>query len=655
MAAALLAACSTQEMDIQTPVREEPIFYASFEQPVDEGTRVYATEDLLLRWTADDRVSIFNKNTYNQQYKFAGATGDNSGGFDKVEGSEFVTGNAITHVVSVYPYDAATRLSESETISLTLPAEQHYAENTFGLGANTMVSVSSDSFLQYKSIGGFLMFKLYGEGVSVSSITLKGNNGEKLAGKATVTMSLDGTPTTLLDDDATSEITLLCDAPVSLGATAEESTFFWFVIPPVSFSKGFTLTVTDTSGGVYEKSTSKSIAIERNKLAKMSPMNVPVSGVDDGWVTLSKDVLGSTKWGSDLNKVLDNKYYFKKLRIDTRVGTNLSWICMTFCSDIHPGFAAFWSQYRKTDVEYCYTGMNGRNGLNIDDDHPSFHLYGTEVSDHIIEFDFSSLAADTYIYSYQLNVDLSGVQVLPSDPPVVEDGTIIVSYQVEDCSTPTDILYDGLDVITGMAVDDGDIVSPEATYCFDRSGMHKIVWHLADKTKTKNVSFSGCQAVVAVYFSDSITEFSDDSARKGLLEGCLNLKKIHFPSQLTRIGVADFRDNSGLEGSIVLPDSVTWLDSYAFSHTNISSFTFGKGITTLGMCMFEDCPNLTEIYIYATTCPTHVEDWRDYPFFSHGSWHTGTLHYPQGSDYSQWLSTSPYWLGFFGWTGVDDL
>ena len=78
---ALLAACSTQEKDFQTPQQDDVIFYATFEQPAEEGTRVYANEDLLLRWTADDRISIFNKNTYNQQYKFLGETGDNSGGF----------------------------------------------------------------------------------------------------------------------------------------------------------------------------------------------------------------------------------------------------------------------------------------------------------------------------------------------------------------------------------------------------------------------------------------------------------------------------------------------------------------------------------------------------------------------------------------------
>ena len=270
---AFFAACSTKEIDILTPSNEDVMFYATFEQPAEDGTRVYANEDLLLRWTADDMVSIFNKNTYNQQYKFTGETGDNAGGFDKVAGSEFTTGNAISHIVSVYPYQESTKISKSETITITLPAEQHYAENSFGLGANTMVSVTSNSFLQYKNVCGYLVVKLYGDGVSVSSIALRGNNGEKLAGKATVTMPLEGVPTTTMANDATSEITLTCATPVQLGATAEESTQFWFVVPPVTFSKGFTITVSG-NGGVFEKTTGKTVTIKRNNLSRMSPIEV---------------------------------------------------------------------------------------------------------------------------------------------------------------------------------------------------------------------------------------------------------------------------------------------------------------------------------------------------------------------------------------------
>lgn len=275
LATALVASCSTKEIDIQTPLQDDVVFYASFEQPAG-GTRVYANEDLLLRWTADDRVSIFNKLTYNQEYRFTGPTGANAGGFKKVDNDEFITGNAISHVISVYPYQESTAISEGEEISLTLPAEQHYAENSFGLGASTMVSVSSDNVLQFKSVGGYLMLKLYGKGVSVSSITLKGNNGEKLAGKASVTMPLAGEPTVVMADDATDEITLICDNPVALEATVEESKEFWFVAPPVSFSKGFTVTVSG-KGGVFEKSTEKTVTIERNKLSKMSPIEVELS------------------------------------------------------------------------------------------------------------------------------------------------------------------------------------------------------------------------------------------------------------------------------------------------------------------------------------------------------------------------------------------
>ena len=279
--AGLVASCSIHEEDFRIQQQDE-VFFASFEQPSDIDTRVYANEDLLLRWTGDDRVSIFEKNTRNQQYRFTGETGDNAGEFDKVAGSEFTQGNAISHIVSVYPYQESTKISRSETLTITLPAEQHYAENSFGLGANTMVSVTSNNFLQYKNVCGYLVVKLYGDGVSVSSITLRGNNGEKLAGKATVTMPLEGVPTTTMANDATSEITLTCATPVQLGATAEESTQFWFVVPPVTFSKGFTITVSG-NGGVFEKTTGKTVTIKRNYLSRISPKEV-VSDYDSLFV-----------------------------------------------------------------------------------------------------------------------------------------------------------------------------------------------------------------------------------------------------------------------------------------------------------------------------------------------------------------------------------
>ena len=66
MAAALVASCSVQEDNFTALEADGTRFHASFEQPAEAGTKVYVNEDLRLRWTADDRVGIFNKNTYNQ-------------------------------------------------------------------------------------------------------------------------------------------------------------------------------------------------------------------------------------------------------------------------------------------------------------------------------------------------------------------------------------------------------------------------------------------------------------------------------------------------------------------------------------------------------------------------------------------------------------
>lgn len=273
MAAALVASCNVQEKELEDNVKlGEAKFFASFEQPaVEEGTKVYVNEDLHLRWTADDRISLFNKSTVNREFVFTGETGAESGEFREVDNGGSATGAAIPYVVAVYPYQSSASISNSG-LSLTLPAEQAYAEKSFGQGANTMVSLGADDNLQFKNMGGYLRVSLYG-GVSVNSITLKGNNNEKIAGKANVSMSADGSASLAMAEDATTEITLTCAEPVAVGATAEESVDFWFVVPPVTFSKGFTVTV-NYEGGSAAKSTDKSVTIKRNYLSKMAPYDV---------------------------------------------------------------------------------------------------------------------------------------------------------------------------------------------------------------------------------------------------------------------------------------------------------------------------------------------------------------------------------------------
>ena len=266
IAAALVASCSIQEENFQTPVWKGDVFFASIEQPSSSGTKVYVDEDLKVLWDKDDLVSIFNLKDANDEYRYTGES------FELVKPfSE--EGVSIDHRYAVYPYSSATSIDMKGVLSVELPALQQYRAHSFGPGANLMTAVTDDMEFQFKNAGGYLLLKLYGEGVSVSSITLKGNKGEKIAGTASVTMPLNGLPSIEMASDATTEITLTCAEPVALGATVEESVDFWFVVPPVTFSEGFTVSVTH-QGGVFEKTTGKSVTISRNHLSKMAPVDV---------------------------------------------------------------------------------------------------------------------------------------------------------------------------------------------------------------------------------------------------------------------------------------------------------------------------------------------------------------------------------------------
>ena len=267
--------CSGVEEDKPEAGRVSKSFYAEIEQPSSLDTKVYADEDLSLLWDANDLIAVYDKYTYGFQYKFTGEQGSTSGKFVLDEEEDgFIVGDDIDFVCAVYPYDAARRIDDSQ-LTLTLPAAQSYLAGSFGRGANTMVSCGDDTQkLSFKNVCGYLAFKLYGEGVSVSSITLKGNNSESIAGKAEVKVGIDADPTLSLYTQGSDAITLECADPVQLGASAENSVVFWMVVPPTAFTKGFTITVKDKDGKEFVKTLSRSFEIKRNTYARMAALQV---------------------------------------------------------------------------------------------------------------------------------------------------------------------------------------------------------------------------------------------------------------------------------------------------------------------------------------------------------------------------------------------
>ena len=277
--AALAVSCSVEE--INTPVPEShhaTVFYATIDdsQPGGTDTKVYADDKMKVLWNEDDRITIFNRNTYNKEFYFDGEDGSNSGGFEEVTDYDDPTSTKLDKVYAVYPYSESTEISSSGVITLALPSEQAFLANSFGRGANTMVASTTDELLKFKNVGGYLLLKFYGEGISISSISVRGNNGELLAGKCTVEMS-DGLPALSMDESQASDaVTLTCNPHVSLGGSSSEAVACWLVLPPVTFENGFTVTVTTSDGGVFEKSTSRKTVITRSAVTRFAALEVKV-------------------------------------------------------------------------------------------------------------------------------------------------------------------------------------------------------------------------------------------------------------------------------------------------------------------------------------------------------------------------------------------
>lgn len=76
-------------------------------------------------------MSIFNRSTFNREYRFTGADGDNAGSFAPVQEGNAGAGNPLEHIYSVYPYREST-LAGDGILSLTLPQEQSYRRDSFG-------------------------------------------------------------------------------------------------------------------------------------------------------------------------------------------------------------------------------------------------------------------------------------------------------------------------------------------------------------------------------------------------------------------------------------------------------------------------------------------------------------------------------------------
>lgn len=278
-----LAACNKLEDNI--PIADHNTLYAQIEQ--ETATKTYMDANNNIRWSEGDQIVGFMNSSLGLKYQILpSSVGKTYASFENISDSNgnINAGTEWDHNVVYYPYSdvvEAQKLGSNYSLSVSLPAEQTYAEDSFGNGSMAMVAVSEDNNITFKNILGGIKLQLKGTQIVVS-IKVEGKNSEKLSGAAVVTAYTNNlTPaiTITATDEASESVTLNCGSGVQLNESS--ATEFIIALPPVLFSNGFTVTVTDSESQTYSIETDKANTILRSSLLVMPAFKLGEAPGDD--------------------------------------------------------------------------------------------------------------------------------------------------------------------------------------------------------------------------------------------------------------------------------------------------------------------------------------------------------------------------------------
>lgn len=201
---------------------------------------------------------------------------------DKIKA--YVQGETVT--IKVTESKGVQRDGDNFT-NVVLPAEQTVAEGQYvDPKAMLMIGKSTDaSTIQFKNVCAFVKVT---PTFDCTSISLKSNGTEKLAGILTVNYN-NGVPTTTVTENGTNEVFLT-------GTIAANNTYY-IAVRPETLNSGFTIHFKSKANRRYEKSTSKKVTFTRSEVLNLGSTEnlepIPIKGaakrtgdIDVNWVQL---------------------------------------------------------------------------------------------------------------------------------------------------------------------------------------------------------------------------------------------------------------------------------------------------------------------------------------------------------------------------------
>lgn len=595
---AALFACQKNEIAVLTA--EAPVLYATIEEA--DATKTYMDANNNIRWSECDKVVAFMKTSLGLEYQIQDEyLGKTFGYFSKVSSSSsnaLGAGVELDHNVVYYPYSSTVVCEKSGSdyvFNAVLPAEQTYAPESFGQGAFPMVAVSEDTDFTFKNVCGAMKLQLKGN-QKVTSIKLQGKNNEKLSGAAVVTAYTDGEtkPDITMVSEASTIVTLNCGEGVQL--TENVVTEFVISLPPVVFTKGFTVTVTDADAKVQTIETDNQNTVVRSSILIMPEIEVvtvmPEVPHNQIWYTTNDGKAAGPAYGNKLESLIVSNDY-----VDGRG-------VITFSEEITSlPYGSFAHSKNITSVHFPET---------LVDIGPYAFEECENLQKVIIPGEVHSVFGNSFIDCPSLRRFIG--------PSASEDGrcliyqgyvNVLVAFASNGLTEYT--FPEGINQLTEYA-------------CCGHSNLKKII--LPESVNhIRDYAFSGCTSLQTVVLSSRIT-----SLFNSVFSGCTSLTSIENTENITSLSYYIFGDCTSLErvefpnlryvsdnpfyGCTSLSEVISPLTSedgrclidedgklVTFIQKGISEYTIPAGVTSIGWGAFIACENLQ----YLTTPDTVVE------------------------------------------------
>lgn len=262
-----LGACQQRELDPVIIVESRVMtFTAGLADEADTRTQFEFVDasTFNVQWSPNDAINIF--------YGDAGSTPGSRFESLNTEPAETATftgtinsftgldeSGEVYQFWGVYPYSTDNRC-DGESVQVGLPTIQNAVAGNIDSNTTLMVAKASGLALPFYNV--WAVFRVRLTNTDIKSITLRGNNGEIMSGRVSVTMGSDGKPVwTSIPGQGKTYVTL--KAPE--GTTLQNGQDYYIAFLPQTFSNGFTFSFHKSNGEFGSYKITSSQTLERSK------------------------------------------------------------------------------------------------------------------------------------------------------------------------------------------------------------------------------------------------------------------------------------------------------------------------------------------------------------------------------------------------------